>query len=122
MGSEVFATVGMLVVMVLVFVGAYWASKILAQHYQSGIGCSGNIKILERTAMGQNSWLVLVQVGKQVQLLGVTAKQITHLATFPQEEIQMPVGKELPVVSFKEILRNFREKGGDSGDTKANDN
>lgn len=112
-GKDIFATVGMLVLMVLVFVGAYYASRILAQHYQSGVGRSGNVKILERTTIGQNAWLVLVQVGGQVHLLGVTQKQITCLSTFPEDEIESLPQKDLPAVNFKEILRKFREKEGD---------
>lgn len=113
-GKDIFATVGMLVVMVLVFVGAYYASRMLAQHYQSGGGRSGNVKILERTAIGQNTWLVLVQVRGQVHLLGVTQKQITCLSTFPEDKIESLPQQDLPTVNFKEILRKFREKEGDT--------
>ncbi len=111
-GKDIFATVGMLVLMVLVFVGAYYASRILAQHYQSGAGRSGNIKILERTAVGQNAWLVLVQAGEQIHLLGVTQKQITCLSTFPKDEIEGLPQNDLPKVNFKEIFLKFREKEG----------
>ncbi len=115
------ATAGMLVVMVLVFVGAYWASRILAQHYQGGGGRSGNIKILERTAVGQGSWLVLAQVGKQIHLLGVTAKEIRCLATFPQEDIATIEPKSMSPISFQEILHSFKQGGGSSNGSPKTD-
>ncbi len=101
--------------MVLVFVGAYYASRILAQHYQ-GSAAGGNIKILERSTVGPNSYLLLVQVGDEIKLLGVTQKEITCLADVDKNSIQPPTSKQLPTMDFKAVLRSLREKQEGSDD------
>ena len=62
MPTEIFATFGMLVLMALVFAGAYWASRFLARHYQGTAGHANNIRILERHMVGRDSSLMLVKV------------------------------------------------------------
>ena len=116
MPTEIFATFGMLVLMALVFAGAYWASRFLARHYQGTAGHAKSIRILERAMVGRDSSLMLVKVNQKVCLLGVSAKQITLLETFPADEILNTEEQPPAMISFGDMLKKFREKGSSTND------
>lgn len=115
MPVEVFATFGMIVLMGLVFVGAYWASRFLARRYQGAAGRTKNIHILERVVIGRDSALLLVKVNKKVCLLGVSAKQVTLLESFSADELDI-TGEQPPMINFGDMLKKFREKGSSTND------
>lgn len=107
---DVLTGVGTLVLMVLVFAGAYWASRLLAARYQGGPGGRGSLRVLEQTPLGKDSKLALVQVEDKVYFLGVAAQSITVLDTRPAPE--QPAPEAAPAPSFRDVLRSMREKGG----------
>lgn len=116
MPTEIFATFGMFVLMILVFAGAYWASRFLARRYQGTAGHTKNIRVLERVAVGRDSALLLVKVNQKVCFLGVSAKQITLLETFSADEI-LNIDEQPPaMISFGDMLKKFREKGSSTND------
>lgn len=108
---DVLTGVGTLALMVLVFAGAYWASRFLAARYQGTSGKVGSLRVLEQTVLGKDSKLMLVQVDEKVYLLGVGAQSVTLLDSFPAQE-RPPLQPPGAPPSFRDVLRNIREKGG----------
>lgn len=116
MPVEILATFGMIVLMGLVFAGAYWASRFLARRYQGTAGRMKNIHILERVMIGRDSALLLVKVNQKVCLLGVSAKQVTLLESFSADELDDTPEQQPPMISFSDMLKKFREKGSSTHD------
>lgn len=115
MQIELLASIGMLLLMGLVFIAAYYASRFLAQRYQGGTACLKNMKVIERMPLGRDTMLLLVQVHQRVCLLGVTGKSITLLQEFDAEGFDTQQTSELlKMPKFADVLKKFREKG--SGD------
>lgn len=109
---ELMTTIGMLVLMFLVFIGAYWASRFLAQRYHSGTAGCKNMRILERMPLGKDSWLIMVQVCDHICLLGATGKEIRLIDRFDVSELtEQPAAGLGMSPAFSDILKKIREKG-----------
>lgn len=74
----ILSLLGTLVLMVLIFVGAYAASRFMGRRYQGG-GRSGGMDVLARMPLGRDSTLLAVRVAGKVLLLGVTPHHIEKL-------------------------------------------
>lgn len=82
------SVIGTLLMMVAVFVGAYFVSRFVAKKYQpSGGTATGNMEILDRTMVGKDSWLLLVKVAGRVFLLGVTGQRVEKIEELDPETI-----------------------------------
>jgi flagellar protein FliO/FliZ len=104
-GSLVSVTLSLLLVLAAVFAAA-WVMRRLR-----GFGKFGNgaIEIVADTALGTKERAVLIQVGKQQLLLGVTPGQVTMLHVLPEpvatSQPQAPTGGEPGRPDFKAILK-----------------
>lgn len=116
MPVEILATFGMIVLMGLVFAGAYWASRFLARRYQGTAGRTKNIHILERVMISRDSALLLVRVNQKVCLLGISSKQVTMLESFSAEEFENTAEQQPPMISFSDMLKKFQKKGSSTND------
>jgi flagellar protein FliO/FliZ len=86
---------GLIFMVVLIFVGA-WLIRRAPQLNSQGV-----IKVVASTAVGTRERVVLLQVGQQQVLVGVTANQISHLHTL-NENVELPVAAPL---NFQEALQ-----------------
>ena len=71
--------IGTVVLMLAVFVGAYYFSKFVSKKYQPKYGGTRNIEIIERMAVGKDQSLALVKVSDKVFLLAFTAQSVTKI-------------------------------------------
>ena len=117
------STIGTLVLMIAVFVGAYYTSKVVGTKYQgSKINGKSNIDIIERKAIGKDQAIVIVKVCDKVVLLGVTHDNIQKIDTLDPEAF---LGYEPPEPArFTNILKdainkNKKNKENFEGDTYA---
>lgn len=77
---EFFSMLGTLIMMIAVFIGAYFASKIVATRYQGASGSTKNsIEIIDRKMLGREQSLITVRTAGKVFLLGITAQQINKI-------------------------------------------
>lgn len=109
---------GTLVLIVAVFVGAYWFTKFLAKRNRlKQIGSSKKIKILEQMAVGPDRMLLVVKTANKVMMLGVTAQQVTLIKEFEDGEFpESPMSDDDDRPSgFHDILRNSLRTWGFSG-------
>lgn len=96
--EEIGTLLGMLLAVGLVLVLAYVCTRLLAGRgsllSRSG-SRSGNLRVLERLALGREQSAILVQVGTRCVLLGVTPSHITLLRELSEEEAALWDGPQL---------------------------
>ena len=81
---------------------AAWALRRLS----GGRGFSqGTMKLIDALPVGTRERIVVVEVGDQWLVLGITASQITPLHTLPRQSLPPEAGQ-----SFQARLRQFMEK------------
>lgn len=112
--EEIGTLLGMLLAVALVLVLAYVCTRLLAGRgallSRSG-GRSGNLRVMERLALGREQSVILVQMGARRVLLGVTPSQITLLRELSEEEAALwdePQGPQNPpgaAIRFQDALR-----------------
>jgi len=117
--ENVWALLGMLLVMVVILVLAWWTTRLVASRGIPGFSENGKgqpLQILGQMNLGRSERLVLVQLGKRCVLLGVTTNSINFLLELSEEETQQwleasqerrPTG----MPSFLDVLqKNLRGK------------
>lgn len=99
------ATLLMLLVVLAIIIGLAAVVRRLNMRLPAA---TGPVKILHTTSVGQRERLVVVAVGEQKLLLGVTAQSITVLQTLP-DEFNVTDGRREGSVSFTEqVLQAIR--------------
>ncbi|OJU14281.1 MAG: hypothetical protein BGN88_08810 [Clostridiales bacterium 43-6] len=97
-----------LVIVGLVIWLSYWGTKWLSKRFNT-ISAGKHIKIMDRTMLSQDKFLVLTKVNGKVYFLGVTSQSIETISTMDESEFP----KEEPVVEqdFASILKeNIRKQ------------
>lgn len=106
-GSILMTVSGALALILLLLVVLAWAAR------RSGLtrrlnDAQGNMTLVATQSLGPRERLVLVDVGDQRLVLGVTASQITCLATQPRPE-NAPQASA-PAATFPLMLEKLRQK------------
>ncbi len=106
-GSILMSVSGALALILLLMVVLAWAAR------RSGLArrlndAQGNMTLVATQSLGPRERLVLVDVGDQRLVLGVTASQITCLATQPRPE-NAPQASA-PAATFPLMLEKLRQK------------
>ncbi|HCM9255342.1 TPA: flagellar biosynthetic protein FliO [Enterobacter cloacae subsp. dissolvens] len=106
-GSVLMTVSGALALIVLLMVVLAWAAR------RSGLArrlndAQGNMTLIATQSLGPRERLVLVDVGEQRLVLGVTASQITCLATQPRPENAPQT--TAPAATFPLMLEKLRQK------------
>lgn len=76
--KEVFSLITSLILIVLVLYAAYYFTKILSKKI-TNYSASKHMKIVDRIALSQNKFLLIVEVDKSFLLLGVADNNISVL-------------------------------------------
>lgn len=106
-GSILMSVSGALVLILLLLVVLAWAAR------RSGLArrlndAQGNMTLVATQSLGPRERLVLIDVGDQRLVLGITASQITCLATQPRPE-NAPQASA-PAATFPLMLEKLRQK------------
>ncbi|MCW4782373.1 flagellar biosynthetic protein FliO [Enterobacter chuandaensis] len=106
-GSVLMTVAGALALIILLMVVMAWAAR------RSGLArrlnnAQGNITLVANQSLGPRERLVLVDVGEQRLVLGVTASQITCLAT--QARPENAPRTSAPATTFPLMLEKLRQK------------
>ncbi len=106
--TQVLSTIGMLLLMVGIFVAAYYTSKALGKQYQrKGVG--RGIEILESAPVGKGESLIVARVAKKVYFLGATAQSISLISELPSEEFPDTPQTDAKPTSFVDALKGAIE-------------
>ncbi|WP_421510664.1 flagellar biosynthetic protein FliO [Enterobacter sp. JS8-1] len=106
-GSVLMTVSGALALIILLMVVLAWAVR------RSGLArrlndAQGNMTLVATQSLGPRERLVLVDVGEQRLVLGVTASQITCLAT--QTRPESATQTSAPAATFPLMLEKLRQK------------
>ena len=105
-GDYLFQVVGSLVLVI----SALLAVMVLLKRFNSaGASTGGYIQVLASAPLGQRERAVLIQVGTDQILVGVSAGNVTTLHKFSDPVIQMG---DKPSLSFKEVWKFARNRQG----------
>ncbi len=114
--ESVLVGIGTIVLMLAVFVGAYYFSKFFAKQYQPKMGGKlKNIEIIERMAVGKDQSLALVRVSDKVFLLAFTAQSVTKIeemdaSLFPENMVVQSTGENNFMTFFTDAYNNLLNK------------
>lgn len=104
----ILSAIGTLILMLLVFYGAYRVSKLVGHRYQPSSG--GSMKILQRQPLGKDRELILLQCAEKVYLLGVTDGSIRVLDEPDLSEDELVPSSPPSTKDFTSLLREACRK------------
>lgn len=112
------SVLGLLLGFAAILAAAYWAARLAGTRYgitRKSLRTSGaGLEILERTAVGQDRFLLIVRVGGKVLLLGSTPQSIRLLCELDPELFSRQPEEsstEYPQrVSFADTLEEIKKK------------
>ena len=103
--------VGAFVLMVLIFVGAYYATKLMGRHYSSQGASSRDMRVIDKLFLERDRFLLIVEAGGKVLLLGVSPQRIDTLAELDREALtDLPPAQEN--TDFLSLLKNRLKRPG----------
>ena len=113
--TTILTGIGTIVLMLLVFVGAYYFSKFVSKKYQPKFGNARNIEIIERMNVGKDQSLALVKVSGRVFLLAFTAQSVTKIeemdaSLFPENTVVQNAGENNFMTFFTDAYNNLLNK------------
>lgn len=105
-----------LLTVIMVLMLAYWCSRLLGKNWANA--ASGkHMRIIDQIQLGQDKRIVLVKLGEQNYLVGVSPAGIELLTAVEGEFEDEAVLEQKKGASFKEqmeqYLESHRRKGGD---------
>lgn len=83
----VFTTIGMGLAFILIIIAAYYTTKFIATK-STNITKSKHINIIERMPLSKDKWLFLIEINKEIFLLGVTTNNINIIHSFSADELE----------------------------------
>lgn len=122
--TTILTGIGTMVLMLAVFVGAYYFSKFVSKKYQPKYGNLKNIEIIERMPVGKDQSLALVKVSDKVFLLAFTAQSVTKIeemdaSLFPAKTETFKVEETSFMTFFTDAYNNLlNKKNEEKGDGK----
>lgn len=119
---RVLSVIGTLLLVLAVFAGAYYVSKIMAKRYQGfQSAVKGGIELIDRRNLGKDQALLVVRVAEKTFLLGVTPHHITKLEeldeTFFPAVVPPTDGPPNFLDTWKEALKKVKKAGDGSDET-----
>ena len=103
--KEILSMLGTVILMIAVFVGAYYASKFVGKNYQPRYGASKNLSVLESHSVGKDKALLIVKAADKAFLVGSTPHEFTLISELNPDEL-LDVPENIPEKKdFSSILR-----------------
>ena len=113
--ADFFSVVGSLALIVLIMVGAYYATRWYARRAGTTYG-GKNIRIVDKAAVGNSASIVIACVEGRYLLLGVSDKNIQllcELEDFQETETGTPTGMESFSSLMQSLLKKEKRTGGE---------
>ena len=92
MGDGVGSTIILVLLLLLVMFGAYFATKFLSAKTKR-LTKARYIDVKDRMVVGRDKYIVLLEAGEKVFLVGITSQSINVIGTLTKEEIT-PIPEE----------------------------
>ncbi|PKM49854.1 MAG: hypothetical protein CVV02_14015 [Firmicutes bacterium HGW-Firmicutes-7] len=94
-GENVLQVIYILILCIVVFVGAYYTSRILG-NYQFKKTKLSNLKVVEVIGVGPQKTIQLIKVGNDYVLIGVTKDRITFMKEVYADHIDLSIIQNAP--------------------------
>ena len=77
--------IGVFALLILIFAGAYYASKLMGRHYSMQASSSAEMRVVDKLVLGRDHYLLIVEAGDKALLIGVCPQHIETLAELDGE-------------------------------------
>lgn len=109
--------VGMLLMMIAVFAGAYWAPRLIAKRYRGSNILPEQLRIISKVPLGKDQFLIVVKASERMFLLGATSHDISLIteldpADFPVAAPQTPAITDTDFLSVLKNVLKYPKSGG----------
>ncbi len=113
MVPEMFSLIGALIMIVLVLFATYYFTKAISKK-MTNYSSSRHLKIIDRVALSQNKFLLIVEVDKKFLLVGVSDNSISVLKEFDSLSLELGEANSImgpnAEINFLEILKDNLKK------------
>ncbi len=113
---DILSVIFMLLLIIAVFVGAYFTSKFVGGKYQSSVTKGkSKIEIIERKNIGKDQFLLLVKIEDKTMFLGATPQNINKIDDVELTQTQEDLDSEQKSITppkFVDVLKDMINKGG----------
>ena len=115
--TEIVSMIGTIVLMIAVFVGAYYVSKFVGKRYQTRYNNSKNLSVLESQSIGKDRALLIVKATDKAFLIGSTPQQFTLISELNPDDLveitdDMPEKKDFSSVLLTALKGKNKKHGG----------
>jgi len=100
------SVIGLVAFMILIFAAAYYAAKLMGKHYSMQSSSSRNMRVIDKLQVGRDRFLLIVEAGEKVLLLGISPQHIGTLAELESEGFDDPT----PVPGNVDFLSLFKSR------------
>lgn len=117
--QEVLSLIGSLLLIGLVLVLTYYATRWYARRAGRQTTSGKYIRVLDRSMLGAGAFAVIIEVSGRYYLLAVADKSVTLLRELPdfEETDDPPFADGVPLSrSFRQLLERARRNSGKGGD------
>lgn len=119
--KEIVSMIGTVILMIAVFVGAYYASKFIGKNYQPRYGMSKNLSILESHSVGKDKALLIVKTANRAFLIGSTPHEFSLISELNPDDLVDETENMSVKKDFSSVLRSAlagKQKKQDEGDDR----
>ena len=109
--SNIWELLGLIFILILVILGAYYISKLVA-NLKLGQLKDSNFKVIDTFQFATNKMLMIVQVGERYMLIAVSKEQVQYLTELNEDDIvfNMESSQEKRTLNFKTILDSIKKR------------
>lgn len=111
--SVVWQTIRLILVFVIILVLAYYGAKLVAGFHKNSLSGRTNLKIVESMSLGNNKFLVVVEINDSYYALGVGKDNVTlidKLSDYTPRDAEGFHDVDNPKKGFKDVLAQFKSK------------
>lgn len=109
-GKDFIQIIYILILCVVVFLGAYYSSRLLG-NFQMKKNKASNIKILEVISVGPQKTIQLLKIGEEFVLIGVTKDKITFIKDISKDNLDLNLFENHDtIIPFSQYMNKFKKK------------
>ncbi|MCM1170660.1 MAG: flagellar biosynthetic protein FliO [Clostridium sp.] len=109
----VWQTIKLILIFIIILVLAYYGTKLVAGFHKNSLSGRTNLKIVESMSLGNNKFLVVVEIDGSYYALGVGKDNVTlidKLSDYTPRDAEGFHDVDNPKKSFKDVLAQFKTK------------
>ncbi|NLV86543.1 MAG: flagellar biosynthetic protein FliO [Clostridiales bacterium] len=113
--KEILSMAGTLALMLAVFAGAYFVSKLVGKKYSTLSNTAKNLSVISTLSIGKDKSLLVIKAADKAFLIGVTERQITTLCELDPKDFPEPAEEKPHTKDFRSTLKDVISGAGRMG-------